>query len=337
MSELGVSVIDAHVHHFDLQKFRYPWLEDPEFSRLRYDYGPGEYVADTTGVLVDSWVHIQAEVDHSTDPVAETAWIDALAAGGPHRGPVACVGHADLAAPDIAHVLERHCAYTRFRGIRQEAWFDPASTRADIPQRNLLDNEAWREGFRSLAHFGLSFDLLVLPTQLRDAARLVSSAPEVPVRPVWFYSLTDRSWAVVMFRDQEQNATVHQAGPRSLWNEVEPAWHWWDSHGRPGFERFGLTVTAEAQTAWLDTPDRPAPDGDTGRDSEDGHRGPHEAGDHRVRMGRADGPSAQLSATPVGGAGEAGGAAAIADSAPATAPPGHGHLRPATPKPGYRP
>lgn len=73
-------------------------------------------------------------------------------------------------------------------------------------------------------------------------------------RPVWFYGLTDRSWAVVIFRDDRETATVHQSGPRRLWDEVEAAYQWWDSQDRPGFHRFGLTVSAAGEDAWLDTP-----------------------------------------------------------------------------------
>ncbi|MFI1826648.1 methyltransferase domain-containing protein [Streptomyces sp. NPDC020412] len=77
------------------------------------------------------------------------------------------------------------------------------------------------------------------------------------VQPVWFYSLTDTSWAVVLFRNGAGLATVRQAGPRHLWDEVEEALTWWRDAGRPGFERFGLTVTAEGQTVWLDHPSQP--------------------------------------------------------------------------------
>ena len=76
-------------------------------------------------------------------------------------------------------------------------------------------------------------------------------------RPVWFYGLTDRSWAVVIFRDDRETATVYQAGPRRLWEEVETAYRWWDGQGRPGFRRFGLTVSDDRQDAWLDTPANP--------------------------------------------------------------------------------
>ncbi|BBB01166.1 putative O-methyltransferase [Actinacidiphila reveromycinica] len=73
-------------------------------------------------------------------------------------------------------------------------------------------------------------------------------------RPVWFYGLTDRSWAVVVFRDDRGTATVHQSGPRRLWDEVEAAYRWWEDRGRPGFPRFGLTVSAAGEDAWLDSP-----------------------------------------------------------------------------------
>ncbi|WP_274562758.1 methyltransferase domain-containing protein [Streptomyces spiramyceticus] len=72
-------------------------------------------------------------------------------------------------------------------------------------------------------------------------------------RPVWFYGLDDRSWACVMFRDGK-NARVWQFGPRRLWDEAEAAFRWWEGEGKPGHERFGLTVNAEGQSVWLDDP-----------------------------------------------------------------------------------
>ncbi|WP_420705773.1 hypothetical protein [Streptomyces sp. LaPpAH-108] len=71
---------------------------------------------------------------------------------------------------------------------------------------------------------------------------------------MWFYGLTDRSWACVMFRDGRAEATVWQSGPRRLWDEVSAALDWWRAAGEPGYERFGLTVTADEQRAWLDHP-----------------------------------------------------------------------------------
>jgi predicted TIM-barrel fold metal-dependent hydrolase len=177
-------LIDAHVHHWQLGRFRYPWLEHPHFEALRTDYLPADYRAEAGGVPVAGWVHVQAEVDHALDPVDETAWVSALAeearaAGVP--GPLACVVYADLRAADLRDVLARHLRYPLTRGVRQEAWFDPASTRADIPREDLLSDPAWCEGYAALADFGLSFDLLVWPSQLAQAAEIAAGAPRVPV------------------------------------------------------------------------------------------------------------------------------------------------------------
>jgi predicted TIM-barrel fold metal-dependent hydrolase len=156
-------VIDAHVHHWDLGRFRYPWLADGDFEALRTDYLPSDYRADSAGVPVEGWVHVQAEVDHSIDPVNETAWVSALAdealATGA-AGPLGSVVYADLRSQDLHDVLAGHTRYGPTRGVRQEAWFDPTSNRADIPREDLLGDRAWREGYRTLATFGLSFDLL---------------------------------------------------------------------------------------------------------------------------------------------------------------------------------
>ncbi|MGH3867053.1 MAG: hypothetical protein ACRDQ4_13110 [Pseudonocardiaceae bacterium] len=47
---------------------------------------------------------------------------------------------------------------------------------------------------------------------------------------------------------------VRQLGPRRLWDEAEAAYDWWYAHDKPTLARFGMTVTADTQTVWLDTP-----------------------------------------------------------------------------------
>jgi predicted TIM-barrel fold metal-dependent hydrolase len=142
-------VIDAHVHHWDLERFRYPWLDDAAFEALRVDYLPMDYRADSAGVPVEGWVHVQAEVDHSIDPEQETAWVamladEAMSASMP--GPLGCVVYVDLRAADLSELLAAQCRHPLTRGVRQEAWFDPASNRADIPREDLISNPVWREG-----------------------------------------------------------------------------------------------------------------------------------------------------------------------------------------------
>lgn len=96
-----------------------------------------------------------------------------------------------------------------------------------------------------------------LGVSLRDCVH-VAAEKRGGKRPVWLYGLTDRSWACAVFHDGSP-ARVWQAGPRRLWDEAASAYRWWNEQGKPGFGRFGLTVTADAETVWLDDPENPVP------------------------------------------------------------------------------
>jgi predicted TIM-barrel fold metal-dependent hydrolase len=169
-------VVDTHLHLWDLGKFGYPWLNDEGSADLRSNYLVEDWVADATGVDVVATVHVQAELDHAVDPVEETAWLASL--GGV---PTACVGYADLRAPDLDDVLDRHQEHALFRGIRQQAWYDPHSAKADVPRHNLLDDPHWSAGLDRLASRGLTFDLQVWPHQLAQAASIFRERPDLSV------------------------------------------------------------------------------------------------------------------------------------------------------------
>jgi len=180
MSEALPPFVDTHVHMWDLDRFEYPWLAHPDFEVLRHDYLPNQWLADAGELALTGAVHVQAEVDHAVDPVEETAWLSSLDLGS-GAPPLACVAYADLRSPQLEQLLERHAGAGPVSGIRQEAWFDPRSDRADIPRFNLLDDPTWRQGLARLARRELSFDLLVWPHQLEQAAEIFAALPELPV------------------------------------------------------------------------------------------------------------------------------------------------------------
>jgi methyltransferase of ATP-grasp peptide maturase system len=47
---------------------------------------------------------------------------------------------------------------------------------------------------------------------------------------------------------------VRQGGPQRLWDRIEDLHEEWNNLGRPARHRFGLTVTHDAHTVWLDHP-----------------------------------------------------------------------------------
>lgn len=59
----------------------------------------------------------------------------------------------------------------------------------------------------------------------------------------------DGSWT------RHRDGEVAQGGPRRLWDIAEQAYVEWVSLGKPGRDRFGLTLAGPDQVFWLDSPD----------------------------------------------------------------------------------
>ena len=76
--------------------------------------------------------------------------------------------------------------------------------------------------------------------------------------PGGFYLIDPRdgSWAQVdPPKPGGGGSTVREGGPRCLWGIVEQAHEFWNMQGRPGRDRYGLTVTPDGrQIVWLDDP-----------------------------------------------------------------------------------
>lgn len=78
---------------------------------------------------------------------------------------------------------------------------------------------------------------------------------------LWFFADDGTSWATVEYEPNTERYEVEQYGPRALWEEVRNAFLRWHDLGKPERSRFGLTVDANGQRVWLDSPrcliDRP--------------------------------------------------------------------------------
>lgn len=72
------------------------------------------------------------------------------------------------------------------------------------------------------------------------------------------YDPKSGSWARIIQTDPRAAQLVHD-GPRDLWAERESLLTDWVTHGRPGLDRYGLTIdTTGAHTLWLDAPTGPS-------------------------------------------------------------------------------
>lgn len=188
MADRTEPIVDAHHHLWDLRENRYPWLANGadhdrgwgDWSPLCRDYEVGDFLADAANQNLVGSVHVQANVDPA-DPVAETAWLERVAARPGARGlPSAIVGYANLGRPDAQRWLDAHAAHPRVRGIRQvlNRHPDPKLNRAD---HDWLNDEAWRTNLGLLARRGWSFDAQVYWQQMPALADVARRWPDLTI------------------------------------------------------------------------------------------------------------------------------------------------------------
>ncbi|MFI1012281.1 methyltransferase domain-containing protein [Streptomyces sp. NPDC020965] len=68
--------------------------------------------------------------------------------------------------------------------------------------------------------------------------------------------LPDGAWAEGVYADGRPGR-FHEGGERGIWGSVERWWAWYTERGRPAWDRFGLTVTAEGDhRLWYGDPRR---------------------------------------------------------------------------------
>lgn len=182
----AVTLIDAHHHLWDLSIARHPWLGDhPEpgfflgdYSPLKRNYLPADYLRDCAGHNVLATVHCEAEWDRD-DQVGETRWISAIQAQ--YGFPNAIVAHAWFHTPNAAEILEQQAGFPLVRGIRSKpvTVASPAEKLQGGP--GTMRDEAWLTGLSRLERYGLSFDLRVPYWHLGEAAAVAAQFPNIPM------------------------------------------------------------------------------------------------------------------------------------------------------------
>jgi len=178
-------IVDPHHHLYDLEHYRYPWLQDGvkpivfgDYTAICTSYLLDDFLTDAKNQSLVKSVHLDVGFD-PVDPAGETRWLQSLAdrRGFPHG----IVGYANLADPKVQGLLEQHRAYRNFRGIRQSLNYhpDPAKTYLDRP--GVSRESAWRAGFALLRKFDLSFDLQIYYPQMEESYALARDFPDTQI------------------------------------------------------------------------------------------------------------------------------------------------------------
>ncbi len=154
--------IDAHQHFWHFDPVRDSWITD-DMSIIQRDFLP----ADLEPVLkqngIDGCVAVQAS--QSED---ETMFLVSMARN--YDIVKGVVGWVDLQSAQLRERLQALSQYKEIKGYRHIAQAEPD---------DFLARPTVIDGIRQLAEFGLTYDILIYPTQLKAALSLVRAVPEV--------------------------------------------------------------------------------------------------------------------------------------------------------------
>ncbi len=169
-------IVDTHQHLWDLDLFSYAWIaaqpapESLASGRpgLRRSFRMPDYLEATAGLGVEKSIHLEADVDEPC-MLAETRHVLALAdqPDNPLEAVIACARPENA---DFHRYLDQIAGHPRLKGIRRILHTQPDE---------LGHGLTFRDNVRSLAGYGLSFDICVLARQLPIAIKLVEHCPDV--------------------------------------------------------------------------------------------------------------------------------------------------------------
>lgn len=160
-----MKVIDTHQHLWNLEQFPYSWCEP--YPTLKRTFLMEDYLAAIHDSGIVASVHVEADVDEPF-MLDETRHICGLAEQeNPLCGVVAC-GRPE--SPGFRAYLDQIAALRRVKGIRRVLHTQPDG---------LSQTPLFVDNIRSLADYGLSFDIVMQEKQLPQAINLVCQCPEV--------------------------------------------------------------------------------------------------------------------------------------------------------------
>jgi len=160
------TIVDSHIHLWDLNKLYYDWLTDKivsddivgDYRRICRNYLPEDFLRDLPPGEHVIAVHVDCALGHR-DPVDETKFVASLAKVHPWIG--AIIGRGDLTDRRFDVLLDRHLAASNlFRGIRM---FGPPET---------WSTSKFKSGLRSLLNRNLIFALDADPETMDRAGEM---------------------------------------------------------------------------------------------------------------------------------------------------------------------
>ncbi|MEW4569019.1 amidohydrolase [Tautonia sp. JC769] len=166
-SDGGLPIVDTHVHLWDLDRLRLPWLAGG--GPLARNFLPDDYREAAEGLDVVKGVYMEVDVDPAQHPDEAASVVELCRRGGEPL--VGAVIGGRPASDAFGAYLDRFRESPEVKGVRR------VLHGGETPPGTCLQPEFVR-GIRLLGDRGLSFDLCMRPGELSDGAKLVDACPE---------------------------------------------------------------------------------------------------------------------------------------------------------------
>ena len=164
------SVVDTHIHLWDPDLLRYPWLTTvPDISGF---HGPEELKAQeaaTDRFKLSQIVFMQAGADDA-DAIKEARWVNSLAESVEPRITGIIASAPVERGNGVQADLEELATMERVKGIRRLIQGQPEGY-ASTPE--------FATGVRMLSRYNFSFDLCIRYHQLNEVTGLVGDCPDI--------------------------------------------------------------------------------------------------------------------------------------------------------------
>lgn len=160
-------IVDTHVHIWDINKLRYPWLSD--FPFLNKTFLPEDYRKACGPINVEKMIFVQCECDPAQYK-EEVAWITELAQTEKRfQGIVAWAPceKGEAVRPELEELAQNELV----KGIRRIIQFEEGLEFCLRP--------GFIKGVQLLAEFGFTFDICIAHYQTASTTGFVRQCPDV--------------------------------------------------------------------------------------------------------------------------------------------------------------
>ncbi len=161
--------VDTHLHFWDLDRFRYPWLDD--IPRLNRSFFPDDYKQAVNGLEIEKMVYVQCECLPSQYK-EEVEWVTDIACGEARiQGIVswAPLEKGEAVRPEIEKLKENPLV----KGIRRIIQFEPDLEFCLQPD--------FIRGVNMLKDYGLTFDICISQKHNKSVIRFLDQCEDVPM------------------------------------------------------------------------------------------------------------------------------------------------------------